>query len=125
MCKEDPQPLIINGEEVEKVSCFKFLGIMISEDLKWEINTTAMVKKAQQRLYFLQILKKSNLSAELLKIFYQCSIESVITYCMTAWYANCTGKDRKSLNRIIRSAEKIIGLPLHPLDDIFKIRCLR
>ena len=29
-CKEDPRPLIMNGEEVEKVSCFKLLGIMIS-----------------------------------------------------------------------------------------------
>ncbi|XP_073669588.1 uncharacterized protein [Paramisgurnus dabryanus] len=124
-CKESPQPLIINGEEVEKVSCFKFLGILISEDLKWEMNTIAIVKKAQQRLYFLRTLKRNNLSAELLKVFYQCAIESVITYGMTAWYANSTGKDRKSLDRVIRSAEKIIGLPLHRLDDIYTIRCLR
>jgi len=95
-CKEVPRPLIMNGEEVEKVSRFTFLGIMISEDLKWEINTTHMVKKAQQRLYFLRLLKNNNLSAELLKTFYQCSIESVLTYCMTAWYANCIEKDRKS-----------------------------
>ena len=51
--KANPQPFIINGEEVERTSCFKFLGVMLSEDLKWKMNTTATVKKAQQRLYFL------------------------------------------------------------------------
>ena len=44
--KANPQPLIINGEEVERTSCFKFLGVMLSEDLKWKMNTTATVKKA-------------------------------------------------------------------------------
>ena len=56
--KANPQPLIINGEEVERTSCFKFLGVMLSEDLKWVSNTTATIKKAQQRLYFLRILKQ-------------------------------------------------------------------
>ena len=123
--KANPQPLIINGEEVERTSCFKFLGVMLSEDLKWVMNTTATVRKAQQRLYFLRILRKNNLSPELLKTFYHCCIESVITYCITAWYVNCTEKDRKSLSRVIRSAERIVGLPLPPLDDIFRTRCLR
>src|SRR4029434_8338202 len=103
--KANPQPLIINGEEVERTSCFKFLGVMLSEDLKWVMNTTATVKKAQQRLYFLRILKRNNLSSELLKSFYHCCIESVLTYCITAWYVNCTDKDRKSLSQVIRSAE--------------------
>lgn len=98
---------------------------MLSEDLKWMSNTTATVKKAQQRLYFLRILKRNNLSSELLKSFYHCCIESVLTYCITAWYVNCTDKDRKSLSQVIRSAERIIGLSLPPLDDIFRTRCLR
>ena len=32
-----------------------------------------------------------------------------LTYCITAWYVNCTDKDRKSLSQVIRSAERIIG----------------
>ena len=65
--KANPQPLIINGEEVERTSCFKFLGVMLSEDLKWEMNTIATVKKSQQWLYFLRTLKRNNLSHKLLK----------------------------------------------------------
>ena len=100
---------------------------MLSEDLKWKMNTTATVKKAQQRLYFLQTLKRNNLSPELLKSFYHCCIESVITYCVNAWYVNCPDKYRKSLSRVMRSAEKIIGLPLPPPwhASPFRTRCLR
>ena len=72
----------------------------------------------------MRILKRNNLSPELLKSLYHYCIESVITYCITAWYVNCTDKDRKSLSRVIRS-ERIIGLPLRPLDDIFRTSCLR
>ena len=43
-------PICINGEAVERVSSFKFLGIHISEDLSWSQNSTTLVKKAQQRL---------------------------------------------------------------------------
>ncbi|KAI2645161.1 RNA-directed DNA polymerase from mobile element jockey [Labeo rohita] len=45
-------PLYINEEMVERVSCFKFLGTYISEDLSWTKNIMALVKKAQKRLYF-------------------------------------------------------------------------
>lgn len=76
-------------------------------------------------LYFLRLLKKNNLSAELLRAFYLCSIQSVLTYCITSWYVNGTEADRKSLRRVIRTSEKIIGLSLPSLEDIFRTRCLR
>ncbi|KAK3509782.1 hypothetical protein QTP70_010747 [Hemibagrus guttatus] len=48
-------PIYINGSEVEHVSSFKFLGIHISEDLSWRLNTSTLVRKTQQRLYFQRI----------------------------------------------------------------------
>ncbi len=49
--------LFINGEEVERVDSIKFLGIHISEDLTWSLNDSSLVKRAQQRLFFLWKLK--------------------------------------------------------------------
>lgn len=46
--REAHQPLIIHGHEVERVSCFKFLGVYVSDDLTWSHNTTQWVKKEQQ-----------------------------------------------------------------------------
>lgn len=61
-----------------------------------EGNTTALVKKAQQRLYFLSILKKNNMEEKLLLSFYRCSIESVLTYCISVWFISCTAGERSA-----------------------------
>ncbi|KAL0150862.1 hypothetical protein M9458_053781 [Cirrhinus mrigala] len=54
-------PLTIMNSTVAAVDSFKFLGTNISQDLKWDIHIDSIVKKAQQRLYFLRQLKKFNL----------------------------------------------------------------
>lgn len=53
--------LHINGSVVEMVNSVKFLGVHISADLSWNLNTTTIMKKAQQRLHFLRKLKKARL----------------------------------------------------------------
>lgn len=47
----DIQHLYINRDCVERVVAFEFLGINIAEDLSWGANSTALVKKAQRRLF--------------------------------------------------------------------------
>ncbi|KAI7809293.1 receptor-interacting serine/threonine-protein kinase 2 [Triplophysa rosa] len=46
-------PLTILDSTVDTVESFRFLGSTISQDLKWESHIDSIVKKAQQRLYFL------------------------------------------------------------------------
>ncbi|KAK0153884.1 putative RNA-directed DNA polymerase from transposon X-element [Merluccius polli] len=108
----------------QRVHTFRFLGVLISSDLTWTENTTAIIKKAQQRLHFLRVLRKYNLNSSLLLAFYRSSIESILTYCITVWYSSCTMADRERLQRIIKAAQKIIGCPLPSLTDIFTSRCL-
>lgn len=76
-------PVFINGDRVERVSSFKFLGTYISEDITWSANTMALVKKAQQRLFFLRTLRKACLPKQMLTTFYLCTIESILTYCIS------------------------------------------
>uniref|UniRef100_A0ABM5GPN4 Single-strand DNA endonuclease ASTE1 isoform X2 n=1 Tax=Pogona vitticeps TaxID=103695 RepID=A0ABM5GPN4_9SAUR len=118
-------PLYINGEEVERVGSFKFLGTYISEDLSWNINGNMLMKKAQKRLYFLRMLGKLNLSQHLLLSYYRSTIESVLTYGILAWFGSSSVADKKALQRTIKIAQNIIGLQLPTLDDIFTSRCLR
>ena len=119
-----PAPLYINGECVERVQSFKFLGVHISADLTWTTNTSALVKKAQQRLHFLRVLKKEQLSTSLLVTFYRSTIESLLTYAVSVWHSSCTVADRKRLQRVTNTAQKIIGNPLPSLTDIYNSRCL-
>ena len=77
--------IIVNGDSSERVDCFKFLGTIIS-DLAWENNTDAVVKKAQQRLFFLRQLKKFGLRREILVQFYRSVIESILTFSICVWF---------------------------------------
>ena len=87
-------PIHINRTTVEKVESFKFLGVHITDRLKWSTHTDSVVKKAQQRLFTLRRLKKFGLSPKPLTNFYRCTIESILSGCITAWYGNCTARKR-------------------------------
>jgi hypothetical protein len=118
-------PIHINGAEVERVTNFKFLGVHISQDLSWSLNTSTLIKKAQQRLFFLRKLKKAGLSPQILRNFYRCTVESIHTNCFRVWYGNCTMADRKALQRVVKTAQKIIGTSLPALTDLHHSRCLQ
>jgi hypothetical protein len=81
--REHP-PIHIKGTAVEKVESFKFLGVHITDKLKWSTHTDSVVKKAQQCLFNLRRLKKFGLSPKT----YRCTIESILSSCITAWYGN-------------------------------------
>ncbi len=111
---------------VERVSSTKFLGLHITEDLTWTTNTMSLSKPtqaAQQRLHFLRRLKIASLPPPILTTLYRGTIESTLTSCITVWYGNCSAEDRKTLQRTVNTAEKIIGAPLPSILDIFLTRC--
>lgn len=101
--KPDFQPLHINGACVERVSEFRFLCVRMTENLTCGANTTELVKKAQQRLYFLMTLQKNNNPQKLVVAFYCSSIGSILTYCLCVWYSSCTVPQRKALQRASRT----------------------
>ena len=80
MRKNPNVPVIINGEPVERVDCFKFLSMIIYSELGWENNTDALVKTAQQRLYFLGQQKKFGLRREILVQLFRSAIESMYAF---------------------------------------------
>ncbi|KAI3355751.1 hypothetical protein L3Q82_004200 [Scortum barcoo] len=80
--------LLLNTNKTKEliVDFRKFLGIHISENLSWTANTSSLIKKAHQRLFFLRTLKKNHLSTAILGNFYRCAIESILTNCITVWF---------------------------------------
>ncbi len=116
-------PLMISGTPVERVSSFKYLGVNISKDLTWTTHIQTQVKKARQRLYHLQQLRKFRVSPAILKTFYSGAIESVLTQCISVWYGNSSNQDCKALQRVVRLAEHISGSALPSLQVIYLKRC--
>ena len=68
-----------------------------------------MVKKAQQSLFNLRRLKKFGLSPKTLTNFYRCTIQSILSGCITAWYGNCTAHNHRIPQRVVRSVQRITG----------------
>ncbi len=118
-------PISINKTPVERVNSFKFLGVHITEDLTWSTHTDAVLKKAHQRLFFLRRLRKFGMSPSILRSFYTCTVESILTGCITAWFGNSTAGNRKALQRVVRTARHIVGGELPSLQDIYTRRCIR
>uniref|UniRef100_A0A8C7DVZ4 Alkylated DNA repair protein AlkB homologue 8 N-terminal domain-containing protein n=1 Tax=Naja naja TaxID=35670 RepID=A0A8C7DVZ4_NAJNA len=102
-------------------------GQHVTEDLTWGTHIEALVKRAQQRLYCLRLLRKQQLNEKLLVTFYHCTIVSILTYCHTicVWFANCTGADRTALQRVRFIAQRIIGCPLPALEEPYSSHCLK
>ncbi len=80
---------------VTTVESFRFLGT--TQDLKWDYHIESMMKKAQQRLYFLHQLSTFNLPQDLLIQFYSAIIESVLCTSITVWFGSATKSDLSRL----------------------------
>ncbi|KAI5610922.1 gastrula zinc finger protein XlCGF28.1-like [Silurus asotus] len=117
------QPLNISGTPVKSVDSFRYLGVHITQDLFWSCHTNTMEEKARQRLYHLRRLRDFKLPSQVLKTFYTCTIESVLTGSITSWFGNSTMQDRRALQRVVRSAERTIHTKFSELQDIYSTRC--
>ena len=115
-------PITILNNTVSAVETFRFLGSIISQDLKWNHNVDSIVKKAQQRMYFLRQLRKFNLPQELLLQFYTAIVQSVLCTSIIVWFGSATKQDKNRLTRTIRTAERIIGVKLPTIQDLHSSR---
>ncbi len=69
----------------------------------------SIVRKAQQRLYFLHQLRKFNRSCWNSSTLP--SLNPVLCTSITVWFSSATKSDLRRLRRVVRTAERIIGNP--------------
>ena len=99
--------------------------MFIKDSLTWSRQANSAMETAQKRLYFLRRLKKFGMSIKTLANFYRCTIESILSGCITAWYGSCSAAELKALQRVVKSAEGSIGCHLRSMQSIYGTRCLR
>jgi hypothetical protein len=71
-----------------------------------------------QHHFPLRRLKKFGMGTQILKRFYICTVESILTGCITAWYGSSTALDRIALQRVVRAAQYLTGTKLSAILDI-------
>nr|AMP50153.1 protein domain of unknown function (DUF1891) [uncultured bacterium] len=101
--------ILIDRAVVEQIESFKFLGVHINNKLTWSKHTKTVMKRARQNLFPLRRLKIFGMGLQILKRFYSCTIKSILTGCITAWYGNCSASDHKAQQRVVRTAQYITG----------------
>ena len=69
-------------------------------------------------------LRRNNVGEKLLVTFYRSTIESVLKFCISVWFSQCTEAERKKLQGVVNTAQRITGCPLPSLKDIYISRCL-
>jgi gmma-aminobutyric acid receptor subunit gamma len=67
--------------------------------------------------------KAEKMGTQILRKFYSCTIEYILTGCITAWYGNCSADDRKALHRVVRTVLYITGTELPAIQDLYTRRC--
>ena len=77
-------PILIDGAAVEQVESFKFLSVHITNKLTWSKHTKTVMKRARQNLFPLRRMKRFGMGPQILKRFYSCTIESILTGCIIA-----------------------------------------
>ena len=97
-----------NGDELEVVEETKLLGIVLRSDLSWSSNTDYMVKRANRKLWCLKRLKRLGATSKDLIDVYNKQIRSLLEFSATLWHPNLTETDRMKIERVQKSALRII-----------------
>ncbi|KAI3354604.1 hypothetical protein L3Q82_019108 [Scortum barcoo] len=70
-------------------------------------------------------MKRAHLPPPILTTFYRSTVESILTNCISVWCGGCTAADWRTVRRVVRTAEKIIGSSLpSSVQDIAPQRCV-
>jgi len=117
--------LFINGEKVERVNEYKYLGTIVDNKLTFNSNTQAIHKKCQSRLYCLQKLRSLHVRQSILCTFYRCFIESVLTFGFVCWFGGLNVRNKSVLNKVVNVCGRVVGEKQESLGMLYESRVAR
>ena len=108
-------PILIDRVVVEQVESLKFQQtnmVQAHQDSREEGTTKPITPQETEKIWH------GSSDPQILKSFYSCVIESILTGCITAWYGNCLASDRKVLQRVMHTAQYITGVKLPAIQNL-------
>lgn len=124
-CEKDP--VIIHGCPVSITDQYKYLGVTVQSNLKWDIHVKNQIVKANKRMYQVYLLHNIHVDATLICLYFNSVVMSVISYAVTCWFRGSCSYLKKDLNRFVRRLYKLTPVELHnlivPLNTIFENKC--
>ena len=106
--KQFSTDIILKNDKLQSVNQTKLLGIIITDQLKWDETTKYIVKKANQKMRMLHKFSKFTKNKAHLMHIFQSQVRSVLEYCSTVWHSSLTKSDSKDIERIQKAAVKLM-----------------
>ena len=100
--------LSVNNENIQVVEKIKLLGTYITNDLKWDLNTNEIVKKANASLQILHQISDFGGSLKDMKEIYILFTRSILEQSSQVWHSSLTQENISDLERVQKSALRII-----------------
>ena len=114
-------PVVIGDIKIEQVVSYKYLGIHMDNQLKWNVQVDCLCAKLGQRLHFLRRLRLFGVSTNIMILFYNAVLESLIRYGMAAWFGPLTVQLKSKVERLVKTAMKVMNRRDYPsLQSIFE-----
>ena len=104
------------------VQSYRYLGVHLDSKLDWSVNTDAVYRKGQSRLFFLSRLRSFDVCGEMLHMLYQSVVASTIFYTAVCWGGSATERDTRRLDKLIRKAGSVLGRCLDSLGVVVERR---
>ena len=77
--------LMLYSQQIDRVTVFKYLGVMLDEQLVWKDHIDYVARKVSQRIGLLRRCAKPVLPEEVLKMLCCSLIMPLVDYCDVAW----------------------------------------
>jgi len=100
--------LSIDGSIIKRVQSTKLLGVIMSNDLRWEGHIQYVIAKASKRIYFLRLLLRAGVHADDIVGVYTSIVRSVLEYASELWHTGLTRTQCDALERVQRRVLRLV-----------------
>ena len=84
--------MTIHGDNIDRVTTFKLLGVVISADLTWDSHVTYILQKVSKRMYCVMYLLRAGVPISDIVCVYCSVIRSILEYACPVWHPGLTKK---------------------------------
>ena len=100
------EPLQLLGNELERVDCYRYLGVLLTSDLSWSPHVTNICTKARRVLGLLYRRFYGSTSQDSLKQLYLSLVRPHMEYACQVWDPHLAG-DKKAIECVQKFALKL------------------
>ena len=109
--------LVVNSQPIPRLCLLQYLGVTMSEDLKWTAQIKAVFCKVRKLTYVVRRLRSFATPRPLVIKFVEGCILPLWTYCSPVVFAALLKQDFKTISRSLVGIARCSGIPLALLQN--------